>query len=172
MFKFFFILTIHLTIFHYNKYFFNIITLNNYARQVDNWADNEALRNPFQTFVKQKPIYRRSLSELPQSPNYNTPNLNRRSLGSDAMQSTPKSSTSMTNIPFVKKSNGEVEGNYSGLGRCGDDISSSGQSAVYTYIGISGPDKSPIYQNQRAVDKQKKIGVGGYVFDLKQHEEM
>lgn len=60
---------------------------------MDNWADNEALRNP-----SQKPPYRRSFSELPHSPNL-VPNRNRRSLDSDILQlNFPKSSNSMTDI--------------------------------------------------------------------------
>lgn len=139
------------------------IILYSFLFKVDNWADNEALRNPLQSYSQQKPIYRRSLSELPQS-NYNTPNPNRRSLGNEVMPMFPKSSTSMTDIQSSKS---DGVSTYGSLNRSSTDASNA-QSALYTYIGISGPDKEHIYQNQSVADKQNTK----YVFNQKQHDEM
>lgn len=137
---------------------------------MDNWADNEALRHPSHSYMQQKPTYRRSLSELPQSQNFNTPNLNRRSLGNDILQMLPKSSTSMTDI---QSSNNpvpdEVAGRFGSLNRSSSDISSNQSAVQYTYIGISGPDRNPIYQNQSIVNAHNR---GKLVFDQRQHDKM
>lgn len=136
---------------------------------MDNWSDNEALRTPS---LNQKPSYRRSFSELPISQNLHIPNINRRSLGSETSCTEslyqPKSSTSMTDIQSTQHS---LEGRYATLHRSTGDISSNegdtGATTLYTYIGISEPDKDKsahIYENLNAHNKGK--------MDLEQHEEM
>lgn len=153
--------------------------LNNfrYNKQVDNWADNEALRHPSsQNFTHQKPMYRRSFSELPHFQNHsNASNINRRSLGSDIFQSFPKSSTSMTDIQSSQSALSDI-GRFGSLNRSASEIGTSTDTAdrpadtVYTYIGISEPerDKSHLYENQSIIDAQKTK----YTFDPKRHSEM
>lgn len=143
--------------------------------QVDNWADNEALRNPTQNYSK--PIYRRSFSELSTaaassiSHLNHLPNVNRRSLErSDLLlphttAAFPKSSTSMTDIQSSQQQQTPLPQQHSqsmydrlnssfssrNLNRSTSDISEGGvYNTVYTYIGISGPedkDKSHVYEN-------------------------
>lgn len=81
----------NLTVLHPSR----VLILKNFKLKVDNWADNEALRNP-----SQKPPYRRSFSELPHSPGAaSSNNRNRRSLDTEVFHlNFPKSSNSMTDI--------------------------------------------------------------------------
>lgn len=124
--------------------------------KVDNWADNEALRHPSQNFIQQKPLYRRSLSELSHTQTPNIQNLNRRSLGNEITPMFPKSSTSMTDIQSQNSLGSELN-KYGTLNKSSSDITSS-DGAVYTYIGISDPsdeNRSHLYENQSIVDAQK-----------------
>ncbi|KAJ8952410.1 hypothetical protein NQ318_014502 [Aromia moschata] len=141
--------------------------------KVDNWADNEALRNP-----SHKPIYRRSFSELPSSQNLYIPNINRRSLEGSLLSNIPKSSTSMTDIQSSQHSQLFKNLNNSGgrnLNRSTSDITSSTKEAgisstLYTYIGISEPDKEKqhFYENRTIIDAHKK----SMEFDVEQHERI
>lgn len=125
---------------------------------MDNWADNESLHTePY------KPLYRRSLSELPSAHNSHIiPNLNRRSLeGSIPLSNFPKSSTSMTDIQASQHShlfdnlNSVCGRNYKTRSIC--DSTSKDQDTLYTYIGISEPDKDPhFYENHTVINAQKR----------------
>ncbi|XP_060530957.1 calpain-D-like [Cylas formicarius] len=136
--------------------------------KVDNWADNEALRNP-----TQKPFYRRSFSELPASPN-RLPNLNRRSLDSEILQlNIPKSSNSMTNIQSSRTNFGplNVPLRSRNFNRSTSDISdASVNSTVYTYIGITEPEKEKLhfYENHSIVNAHKRANE----FSPEQHEKI
>ncbi|XP_044254204.1 calpain-D-like isoform X1 [Tribolium madens] len=140
--------------------------------KVDNWADNEALRKPSHN---QRPSYRRSFSELPTSQNLHVPNINRRSLGNEVLESVfPKSSTSMTDIQSSQHSFDGITTRYSNLNlnRSTSDITcNEGATAttLYTYIGISEPDKDKthIYENQGIVNAHKKGD-----FDSEQHDKI
>ncbi|KAJ3630297.1 hypothetical protein MTP99_011499 [Tenebrio molitor] len=142
--------------------------------KVDNWADNEALRNPSHN---QKPSYRRSFSELPSSQNLHVPNINRRSLGNEVLESAfPKSSTSMTDIQASQHSFDGITARYSNLNlnrSTGDITCNEGATAttLYTYIGISEPDKEKthIYENQGIVNAHNKKGGE---FDSEQHDKI
>lgn len=143
--------------------------------KVDNWSDNDALRQPSQSYAHEKPMYRRSFSELPQTQNLNTPNLNRRSLGADILQqSFPKSSTSMTDIQ-AQNTISSITNRYGSLNRSTSDISGcegAMADAVYTYIGITDPDggdKGHLYENQSVVDAAAAHGKTKY-FDPNKHE--
>lgn len=138
--------------------------------KVDNWADNEALRHPSQNFIQQKPIYRRSLSELSHSQAAaNSQNINRRSLGNELSQIFPKSSTSMTDIQSQNTLMSAELNRYGTLNKSSSDITSS-DGAVYTYIGISDPtdaDRTHLYENQSIVDAQKTK-----IFDTRKSDTM
>lgn len=136
--------------------------------QVDNWADNDALRQPNQSYI-QRPTYRRSFSELPTPQNITTTNINRRSLGSETLQTTfPKTSTSMTDIQSSQK---PLVDHFGAMNRSSSNVS-TGEGAssnnLYTYIGITEPDrdKGHVYENQCIVNKAKSG------FDHKRHEAM
>lgn len=129
---------------------------------MDNWADNEALRGH-----SLKPIYRRSLSELP-SQVLHIPNVNRRSLEGNLLTATvPKSSSSMIDIQHSQKSenfSAAVGKNY----RNGTDKDTGTSSMLYTYIGISEPEKEKhFYENRSVIEAQKNMD-----FDAEQHERM
>ncbi|KAJ8922525.1 hypothetical protein NQ315_007555 [Exocentrus adspersus] len=136
--------------------------------KVDNWADNEALRNS-----SHKPNYRRSFSELPSSQNLHVPNLNRRSLEGSLQLSIPKSSTSMTDIQSSQHShlfenfNSKAGKN---LNRSTSDISKETgiSNTLYTYIGISEPKEKHFYENQTVINAQKR----SMAFDAEQHERI
>ncbi|GJQ83157.1 sol [Trypoxylus dichotomus] len=126
--------------------------------KVDNWADNEALRHPSSHgFMHQKPMYRRSFSELPHFQNHTTnasTNVNRRSLGGDMFQSFPKSSTSMTDIQSSQSALSDI-GRFGTLNRSASEIEPE-------------RDKSHLYENQSIIDAQKTK----YTFDPKRHSEI
>lgn len=127
--------------------------------------------------MHQKPMYRRSFSELPHFQNHNAAsNVNRRSLDSDIFQSFPKSSTSMTDIQSSQSALSDI-GRFGTLNRSASEIGTISEvgadkavGAVYTYIGISEPerDKTHLYENQSIIDAQKSK----YTFDPKRHNEM
>ncbi|XP_066254122.1 calpain-D-like [Euwallacea similis] len=134
--------------------------------KVDNWADNEALRNP--TYKLQ---YRRSFSELPHSPNSASSNRNRRSLDSDVFhQNFPKSSNSMTDIQSSQLQYSHLFGEFNrdlsvpskagrNLNRSTSDIhEDSLNSTLYTYIGMTEPEreKTHYYENQSIISAQKR----------------
>lgn len=120
-------------------------------------------------------MYRRSFSELPSSQNLNTPNINRRSLGSDILQTTfPKSSSSMTDIQSSQHSIGDLNGRLTSFNRSTNNISAAESSAshtLYTYIGISEPDrdKGHLYENQSIVNAHSK---NKHELEPKRHEQV
>lgn len=141
--------------------------------QVDNWADNDALRQPNQSYI-QRPSYRRSFSELPTPQNLTPTNINRRSLGSEAtLQTTfPKTSTSMSDIQSSQK---PIVDHFGAMNRsCSSNVSAGTEAGatsnnLYTYIGITEPDRDKqghVYENQCVVNKAKSG------FDHKRHEAM
>lgn len=134
--------------------------------KVDNWADNEALRSTH------KPIYRRSFSELPTTPNNHVTNINRRSLEGNLLSANfPKSSTSMTDI--LHSQNSEKFHVSPAIGktfsRSVSDKDTGPSSTLYTYIGISEPDKEKhFYENHSIIEAQKK----NMDFDFEEHQKM
>ncbi|XP_050307838.1 calpain-D-like [Anthonomus grandis grandis] len=142
--------------------------------KVDNWADNEALRNS-----SLKHPYRRSFSELSHSPSF-TPNRNRRSLDTTLLQMNfPKPSNSMTDIQSTQYSYlfGELNSDLNvpsskgrNLNRSTSDIhEGSINNTVYTYIGMTEPEKEKnnFYENQSVITAaQRRSGD----FDIGQQE--
>ncbi|ERL93813.1 hypothetical protein D910_11099 [Dendroctonus ponderosae] len=142
--------------------------------QVDNWADNQALRNP-----TQKPPYRRSFSELPHSPSL-LPNRNRRSLDSEVFQiNFPKSSNSMTDIQSTQLQYSHLFGELNrdlnvpakgkNLNRSTSDIhEGSIDNTLYTYIGMTEPEreKAHFYENQSIISAQRNMSN----FDIQQQQ--
>ncbi|CAG9859279.1 unnamed protein product [Phyllotreta striolata] len=136
--------------------------------KVDNWADNESLHS-------HKPLYRRSLSELPSAYNCHVPNINRRSLeGSPLLSALPRSSTSMTDIQSSQHSQlfDNLNGRSCTRGAC--DTTNKDQNTLYTYIensyaGISEPDKEKhFYENHNVIDAQKR----NMEFDAEKHKKL
>lgn len=108
----------------------------------------------------------------------NTPNFNRRSLGSDTLEvaTFPKSSTSMTDIQSSRVNEMSNNCNILSSKSTGDIASNdvtTNDKTIYTYIGMSEPDgtarKQHIYENQSIIDAQNKTKC---TFDSKKHEEM
>lgn len=154
---------------------FNYNISSNVVIKVDNWADNEALRNS-----SERPTYRRSFSELSSSSNF-IPNISRRSLNSDILHlNVPKSSNSMTDIQSTQSQHSHV---FSGLTR---DLSMSRgknlnrstsdiheetiNGTLYTYIGMIDPEKEKthFYENQSIINAYRRTGN----FDMNRHEKM
>nr|CAH7745419.1 unnamed protein product [Callosobruchus chinensis] len=126
--------------------------------KVDNWADNESLKT-----YGHKPIYRRSLSELPSAQNLHVLNINRRSLEG---QSLPKSSTSMTDIQSSHHS--LLENCSQGYSRAMSSDEATVNSTLYTYIGISEPNKDKhFYENHSIIAAQKRNE-----YNAEQHERI
>lgn len=130
---------------------------------MDNWADNEALRG-----TSHKPIYRRSLSELP-SQVLHIPNVNRRSVEGNLLTANiPKSSSSMIDIQHSQKSENFIAAvgkNY----RNGTDNDNGTANMLYTYIGISEPEtEKHLYENRSIIEAQQK----NMDFDAEQHDRM
>lgn len=151
--------------------------------KVDNWADNDALRQP---------TYRRSISEFPSSTANTTTttttstvtatNINRRSLGGGgggeiAQTTFPKTSSSMTDIQSSQQRSSLLEHFGGTLNKSASNVAATTDGAtsnnLYTYIGISEPavdrDKGHVYENQSVLvnNKSKKEK-----FDHKRHEAM
>lgn len=122
--------------------------------QVDNWADNEALRLNGQACYK--PMYRRSLSELPTVQNPT----NRHSLEVDAF---PKSSSSMTDI----QSSQNVDSLFKSSGSAGEPSTQT----LYTYIGMTEPDKTKnhVYYKNKSVINAQRTEIK---FDAEQHAKV
>ncbi|XP_030753307.1 calpain-D-like isoform X2 [Sitophilus oryzae] len=154
---------------------FNYNISSNVVIKVDNWADNEALRNS-----SERPTYRRSFSELSSSSNF-IPNISRRSLNSDILHlNVPKSSNSMTDIQSTQSQHSHV---FSGLTR---DLSMSRgknlnrstsdiheetiNGTLYTYIGMIDPEKEKthFYENQSIINAYRRTGN----FDMNRHEKI
>ncbi|CAG9837189.1 unnamed protein product [Diabrotica balteata] len=134
--------------------------------KVNNWADNESLHSE-----SHKPYYRRSLSELPSAHNLHMPNLNR-SLEA-TLGSFPKVSTSMTDIQSSQHSslfdnlNSVCGKNYNSRNIC--DTTSKDKGTLFTYIGISEPDKDKhFYENQTIINAQKR----NIEFDADKHNKI
>ncbi|KAF5287888.1 hypothetical protein FQR65_LT12162 [Abscondita terminalis] len=141
--------------------------------KVDNWADNEALKQPNQPTMQPKPSYRRSFSEFPREKT--SINTNRYSLGSEFLESATfsKSSTSMTDIHFMQ--DGETSSDRNALAsKSSGNIASNDVTnckTIFTYIGISEPEanikKQHIYENQTIINTQENTK-----FNLQKHEEI
>ncbi|KAB0799224.1 hypothetical protein PPYR_07104 [Photinus pyralis] len=144
--------------------------------KVDNWADNEALRQPNPIITPHRPTYRRSFSDFHKQ-NTGILNINRHSLGSDVLETAtfPKASTSMTDIQssqtvdiphnrntLASKSTGDIASN--DLTNC---------KTIYTYIGIAEPEstikKQHIYENQTVINAQSKPK---YLFDAQKPDDV
>ncbi|KAF5286769.1 hypothetical protein FQA39_LY04192 [Lamprigera yunnana] len=142
--------------------------------KVDNWTDNETLRQPNQVVMQHKPGYRRSFSEFPRQKS-SAPNANRHSLGSEFLETTtfPKCSTSMTDIQSSQVATGTTNRNSLSSKSTGNIASNdvTNCETIFTYIGITEPEiktkKQHIYENQTIINSQNKSQ-----FDVKNHDDI